>query len=197
VGPTDWIAVAVMMGLMGSVNAAADESGSFTIPVMVMNEVGIQDQTVRLAQAETARIFKAAGITLTWLRSGTPSKRTLIIKIATVPPDQKGRNQNALGVAPSSKETRGRVAWLYYHRIEGLARLSQLEVSKLLGHVMAHEMGHLLLPYGSHALSGLMREGWDAQQTRLASTSELTFAPDQAATIRARLQRAHESLPNP
>jgi len=53
-------------------------------------------------------------------------------------------------------EAPGRVAWLYYSRIHDLAQLLHLDVS-LLGHVMAHEMGHLLLPYGAHAAAGLMK----------------------------------------
>jgi hypothetical protein len=85
------------------------------------------------------------------------------------------------------------VAWLLYGRIHNLGQLIQLEVSQLLGHVMAHEIGHLLLPYGSHAASGIMKAGWDTQQTRLASTHSLTFEPSQAALIRARLQAASMS----
>ena len=50
-----------------------------------------------------------------------------------------------------------------------------------------HEMGHLLLPYGSHTSSGLMKSGWDRHQAVLAVTGNLIFVPAQAATIRARL----------
>jgi hypothetical protein len=53
---------------------------------------------------------------------------------------------------------------------------------------MAHEMGHLLLPYGSHAATGLMKAGWDNRQALLAATGSLTFEPSQTAQIRARLQ---------
>ena len=56
-----------------------------------------------------------------------------------------------------------------------------------------HEMGHLRLPYGSHAASGIMKAGCDTQQARLASTHSLTFEPRQAALIRARLQAASMS----
>ena len=177
-GRTSSIAMMVVMGLMGSVNAAAEESDSLTVPVMVLNEVGIADETVRQAQAETVRIFKAAGITLTWLRSGAPSKRSLIIKIATVPPDQKGRNQNALGVAPSSKEARGHVAWLYYHRIEDTARLSQLEVSKLLGHAMGTRDG------SSASALRFARAGW-TDEGRLGRATDPSRL-DKRADVRAR-----------
>ena len=99
-----------------------------------------------------------------------------------------------LAAAPGSKEARGRFAWLFYNRIDDLGRVLSLEVSQLLGHVMAHEMGHLLLPYGSHSAAGLMKAGWDSQQGILASTGSLTFAPGQGELIRARLRNSTGTL---
>ena len=113
----------------------------------------------------------------------------LVIKIVANPIGESGRHPTVLAIAPGSKEARGTVAYLFYHRIHNLGQLLQLEVSQLLGHVMAHEMGHLLLPYGSHAASGITKAGWGTQQSRLASTHSLTFEPSQAALIRARLRQ--------
>jgi hypothetical protein len=62
-----------------------------------------------------------------------------------------------------------------------------MHASQLLGHVMAHEMGHLLLPYGAHSIAGLMRPAWDRSQVRAAAEGLLTFTPDQAALIFERL----------
>ena len=63
-----------------------------------------------------------------------------------------------------------------------------MDASQLLGHVMAHELGHLLLPHGAHSAAGLMRPALDRAQVRAAIAGLLTFTPDQAALIRARLQ---------
>ena len=62
----------------------------------------------------------------------------------------------------------------------------------ILGHVIAHEIGHLLLPYNSHARTGLMRGGWDTQQAMRAATGALTFTPKEAALILERLQNLSE-----
>ena len=102
-----------------------------------------------------------------------------------------------MGIAARSKEARGRVATLFYDRIDDFGRLFRLEVSQMLGHVMAHEMGHLLLPHGSHAAAGLMKAGWDKQQALLAEMGSLTFEDSQATLIRARLRNARETAPNP
>ena len=50
-----------------------------------------------------------------------------------------------------------------------------------LAHVMAHEVGHLLLGTHSHAPTGLMAVSWLPLETRLQ-----TLTPDQAHVIRVR-----------
>jgi len=149
---------------------------------------------LRQSQIEASRIFKAVGITLTWVPPGEVPANSLIIKIVNTPIGHKSRNPNVLGVSPGSKDAPGRVAWLYYSRIQELARFLHLEVAQLLGHVMAHEMGHLLLPHDAHAAAGLMKRGWDNHQAILAATGSLTFEASQAAQIRTRLQGR---TPNP
>jgi hypothetical protein len=52
---------------------------------------------------------------------------------------------------------------------------------------MAHEIGHLLFPYG-HSATGLMRADWDAKDLRLAMGGELNFTADQVELIRAGLR---------
>ena len=56
----------------------------------------------------------------------------------------------------------------------------------VLAHAMAHEIGHLLLPYG-HAATGLMRADWDAKDMRLAVHGRLNFTSEQAELIQTRL----------
>ena len=62
-----------------------------------------------------------------------------------------------------------------------------IDASQMLGHVMAHELGHLLLPHGAHSLAGLMRRDGIAAQVEPATAGLLTFAPAEAALIRERL----------
>jgi len=51
---------------------------------------------------------------------------------------------------------------------------------------MAHEIGHLLLPYG-HSATGLMRAKWDEKDLRLAVHGQLNFTAEEAELIRTRL----------
>jgi hypothetical protein len=68
-----------------------------------------------------------------------------------------------------------------------------LLVSTLLGHVMAHEIGHLLLPVNSHASRGIMRGEWDVVQTQHARTGTLGFTSTEARLMTRRLAD-HASL---
>ncbi len=165
-GRTGWIAGALLFGVLtGCAEAAAETSDPLTIHVLVLDEVGVPAATLSRAQREARRIFESAGITLSWLPAQTPPTGSLfiklVVKIVAKPLGEKARNLNVLALAPGSKEAPGKVALLFYHRIDDLSQLFHLEVSQLLGHVMAHEMGHLLLPHGSHAAAGLMKAGWD------------------------------------
>lgn len=58
---------------------------------------------------------------------------------------------------------------------------------------MAHEIGHLLLPYGSHSDTGIMKGHWDVEELRRLEPDTLRFTPWQAQMIRGRMSRADEA----
>jgi hypothetical protein len=102
----------------------------------------------------------------------------------------------ALGGAAGTREERGRMAYVFYDRVEQVAR-THLHTGRrtgtydfddvvVLAHAMAHEIGHLLLPYG-HSATGLMRANWDEADLRRAIRRQLNFTTQQAESIRARL----------
>src|SRR5262245_28352328 len=68
---------------------------------------------------------------------------------------QKKLSEDAMGITSGTAAERGRVAYVFYDRAE---RFTPLHRGKYLGHFMAHELGHLLLPQYAHSVTGLMRE---------------------------------------
>ena len=50
-----------------------------------------------------------------------------------------------MGIAPGTKEVSGMHVWAVYANIQTFAALHGLDAGSLLGHVIAHEIGHLLL----------------------------------------------------
>jgi hypothetical protein len=73
----------------------------------------------------------------------------------------------------------------YYHRIENYARRSHLQSNVLLGYVMAHELGHVLLRSTSHRDAGLMRAEWRPQELAGMLKGRLQFDAVENAGIRA------------
>jgi hypothetical protein len=72
-----------------------------------------------------------------------------------------------------------RRAYIFYNRIADHARLTVSNFALLLGMVIAHEVGHLLLPASSHSAAGIMCAKWQRRIARLP-----TFTGDQGTTIR-------------
>jgi hypothetical protein len=67
----------------------------------------------------------------------------------------------------------------------------------VLGHAMAHEIGHVLLGSSEHASSGLMQARWTPATLRLASAGLLAFRREEAERIGAGLQRIQARRQSP
>jgi hypothetical protein len=131
-----------------------------------------------------SRIYDDVGVHVLW--SDTAAKDAhgrfvihLIIRTKSARPRQMG---NALG---DSRGTGG-TAFVYRDRVLDVARARDVHEARVLAYAMAHEMGHLLLPYPSHAISGIMHADWNGDELRDIGAGSLRFTPAQASAIRAR-----------
>ena len=161
------------------------------------------------ARSEVARIYRDAGVEITWRGASFDGDEEESVRAAdTSPPglalvvlsstftDKISVPTDALGGATGTPEHRGRIAYVFYDRVENTARaylsraqingISEMDTVLVLAHAMAHEIGHLLLPHG-HSDTGLMRADWNSDDLRDAADGELNFTTDQAAVIRARI----------
>jgi hypothetical protein len=168
------------------------------ITVRLYDYAGISDETLADAQRLTANFYTPIGVTIDWASTYRPHGRkggghdegrlqdfTINILNQSMvarthwPPD-------ALGSAVVSPEGGGTIAYVLYDRLKAAAAASRWPVQDLLALVVAHELGHLLLPPGSHS-DGLMRGGWDVSELRHMRLDSLSFSPDHVALIRERL----------
>ncbi len=72
--------------------------------------------------------------------------------------------------------------------------------SALLGHVLAHEIGHLLLQSNSHSISGIMSGRWAGGELRRISEGTMFFMPKESKIMQERLSafvRKPADLPQP
>jgi hypothetical protein len=173
--------------------AIAEPRPSLNVALHVCNDPDIQANLVDRAKAEMSRIYRDVGVDIAWIGE-TPTATgadglqplassdrhlTLVILCRELT-EEVTTEETALGAAVGTREYRGRMAYIFYDRVERVAQ-THLNTSRepgtddmyaviVLAHAMAHEMGHLLLPYG-HSPTGLMRAEWDAKDlARIADT---------------------------
>jgi len=186
----------MVVGLTGLARpAAADPAPTLTIVLQVPGHGSAPPHIVTRAKAEMSRIYRDAGIDIVWTKEAPDPQVTLTI-LSRELTDQLTVVTTALGGAVGTRDYRGRRAYVFYNRVERVAR-TYLNTSRrrgtndtdnviVLAHAMAHEIGHLLLPYG-HSATGLMRADWDAKDMRLAVHGRLNLTSEQAELIRTRL----------
>jgi hypothetical protein len=59
------------------------------------------------------------------------------------------------------------------------------DTALVLGCVIAHELGHLLLGAHGHSIAGIMQPYWGIEQMQLALMSQLSFLPEEARLMHA------------
>jgi hypothetical protein len=90
----------------------------------------------------------------------------------------------ACGVAFLSDEG-GAYADVFLDHVKRLRGVDEhVNLAPILGHVMAHEIGHLLLGSHSHSRSGIMQGRWHQDQLSEIFEGRLLFTAEQAEQIR-------------
>ncbi len=161
----------------------------------------VADTLLARAQEEVTQLYAAIGVRASWLEtrhlpSRPPAASThgdvgapdLILVVLN--PSMTARlapPPNAVGMAASTPSGEGRIAYVFYDRLKTVLPLDNGSNMAALGFVMAHEIGHLLLPYGSHSETGVMRGRWDLEGFRRFDLRRLRFTPLQGQQIRRRL----------
>jgi hypothetical protein len=177
----------VGIAFMTGTPAIAEEDGPRPLPIHVrlMNDAHVSAEVLENAQTEMTRIYARAGLDVRWTETDSAAPALgLTVKIVPYSLAHSHVAPDVMGVALLT-QTRGTMAYVFFKRVDDFARARHIELSRMLAHVMAHEVGHLLLPAGAHSHTGLMRGTWDRLQVRDAIRGELTFTGEQTQMIRA------------
>jgi hypothetical protein len=171
---------------------AADAAERATIVLHVDDFSGLPADDLNAAAALAGRIFARAGIRMIWVYGRDRAPRAdgaLHLKVLVLSKKMAERkiatdlvDSNVLGQAASGS---GR-AYIFSQRVASLAARNERRVGDLLGRVVAHEVGHLLLPENGHSPSGIMTSSLDLSTTALAA-----FTSEQTAAIRVRVASAN------
>ncbi len=167
--------------LLMTVSGAAREAD---IVVELVNNVGVNPLELACAKSVAADLLGRAGLKVRFVTrvagEDSADPRVFVVTIDDRMPD---RVQHVLGYALPYTERANR-AWLNYPKIN---KTSPDSTGYLLGSVIAHELGHLLLRSATHG-TGLMKAGFTARDIRAMAENRLAFSPDQAVALRAGLQ---------
>jgi hypothetical protein len=58
----------------------------------------------------------------------------------------------------------------------------------ILGHLAAHELGHLLLGAGSHSSTGIMHVPWHLKELDIIAQGLMVFRPQEAERMRTNIR---------
>ena len=138
-------------------------------------------QTTERAQAMTARMFREIGVTLHWLSSApsASSRPALWLELTDVAP--RGLGPSGMAFAMPYEGTNVKICWC---RIEHAPA-----PDRLLAHVMAHEIGHMLQGTNRHSTTGIMKPVFTVEDTVQMRSHLFRFDPEDVKLILEALQK--------
>jgi hypothetical protein len=201
------LAAGFLLSLSATLSARIPDPDS-RIQVLVYNYAGVAPETLAAAERQAARIYEHAGIEVSWvdcpaapeemahqpqcLHAPSPDRVALRLVSGNMGA-QLGLSRSTFGLASTPKDDGfGVLAMICAQCAEQKAHGDREMYAALLGHVVAHELGHLLLGTDSHGPVGLMHFPWGTDQLHRIAQGALLFTPEEATKMRcnaaARLQ---------
>jgi hypothetical protein len=173
---------AALLMVVGTAGAAETPEPA-TIRLQLRNEAKVPEDVLDQSRQEVGRILARAGFEVMWTDAGP--RFTVKIVLDALGYDRAA--SHVMGVAVPAKS--GAIVQVFFRQVGLFARTHRVDPGAMLGHVIAHEVGHVLLATHLHSATGLMRGAWDAAQMRDVARGELTFTDGQARKIRASVNR--------
>ncbi len=182
----DWLVLGMAVALDAQIKPPS------TIQVLVYNYTGVSAEALARAEREAARIYSRAGIQTEWIDCPLSPAEAAYYPACDVPvsptrlalrllsrrlAERAGLAAPQLGAALFPEDGGfGMIAQVCSSCLETLAKGRAPRYASILGHVMAHELGHLLLGVRSHSSAGLMHVPWHKGELERAAQGLLLFA---------------------
>ena len=201
------LALSLLILSLAPPTVAADtspEASVVRLTVSVFNDAGASPSVISQARNRATLILRRAGISLVWLDCSTPGNlppnsscsdlsfpQHLSVRLVST----AGRpSEDTFGQTFQNAAGEGNYALVYFNILAASSVTESVHAGDLVGFVIAHELGHLLLGRDSHSATGLMAPIWQASEVRMASQGLLFFTNDQQERIRLRCLTAQAAL---
>jgi hypothetical protein len=171
-------------------------STSSTLLLKVTNLAGISNETLARAQREVAVVYRDAGVKTVWIGNGVdPADGAAAMRFEIVILEESPVAEATTGYRfrydnlgyVNLREARVYAFWSRVYE-EGV-RYSR-DGGEILGLVVAHELGHLLLSDGHHSAGGLMHEHFN-----LADRAPVRLTKGEIARIGSAFNRLRHVAP--
>ncbi len=182
--------------------------------LIVLNRAGVPNEVLIQARDHVERIYRDIGVQIVCIVNGANdgtglmdaprleasdrnALRLTIVLIHGDLADQMDPGGGHTGLALSNNGRGARRAFVFPARVNPQADKLRGKMPPLtyiaahglvLGHVIAHEAGHLMLPHGGHNSRGIMKALMDLPSLREALRDNLHFLPEEGNLIRAALR---------
>jgi hypothetical protein len=183
------IAAAAVIGLgAGGQNGSGQPAARMTVHLVDYARIASDDLTH--AQREAAEIYAAAGIELVWVlgRAEDHPPTGLDVHVVLLDGAMSAKKLNERRLSDDVLGVGSQAGWAYVfaNRVALRSVSAGACFSRVLGRVMAHEIGHLVLPAQSHTPTGIMRVDVD-----MRPRGNRYFTQSQAVTLQRTLTRAN------
>ena len=183
-----WLTVAVVVGLFVMVPRHGI-AGDLQLTLVVYDHAHLGEAKLAEVENTTSEIFRRTGVQLVWIEGfGYAAKRrdvltparedptTLVVKLQ---PESEAARYGVRSVCGGIGFASGAIIF-----VPSFDPRSAVSDVTRIGHVIAHEIGHVLLGPNAHSIVGIMRGTLLPQDWQNAAQGRLGFTQSQSLQIR-------------
>jgi hypothetical protein len=183
------------------------------VTVQVRDYAHVRAKSLAKAEAIAGRMYRQAGIGIEWLgeiprdsggahnapeaeepRGNPVAQLTIDIVTASIA-RRRGYSDDVVGfVAVPPEGGMGRVGHVVYERIKDVAAGGAASTADILGIIIAHDIGRLILGAGSGTLDGVMTRTWNREDLQRVNPMALRFTPAETERLHATLRQDSASF---
>ncbi len=187
---------AMMVGMMALAATGAcvgidARNAGYEVTVYMMNQQIVEPLLLSRAEALASSIFARIDVRLRWdiatpprhpkIGGGSCPHANVVIYLATDKPASFHPGAPAYSIPYAQSGVRITV---FYDRVLDSRRDNMSLSAAFLGHILAHEITHVLQGIARHSETGLMKSEWSSADRDQIKVAPLPFAPEDIELIR-------------